>query len=328
MKTGAVILAAGHNVSEESFQPMMKVGGTTVIRRIIILLKQADVDPIVVITGRNGDQIEKHISKMRTICLRNPDYETTQMFDSILLGLNYIEDLCDRVLILPVKYPLFLGDTIEALLRTESPAACPIYGGKRGHPILISKALIPTLLRYDGTRGLGGALRQSSINSMVQEIPVKDQGITLSIETDDDCEKSYNHSRRIPLHCVSHLYLEGDDIFFGPGIAQFLTLIDHTGSMQTACRQMHMSYSKGWKIIKDSEKQMGFPLLFTKSGGSDGGFSQLTPKSKDYLTRYLSMEKELDIEAKRLFQKYFGTDTEQENRSDKGIREENDEGND
>ena len=71
-----------------------------------------------------------------------------------------------------------------------------------------------------------------------------------------------------------------------------------------------MSYSKGWKIIKDAEKQMGFPLLITKSGGSDGGFSQLTQKSKDYLTRYLAMEKELEQEAKRLFNRYFGKEEE------------------
>lgn len=308
MKTGAVILAAGHNVSDEDFQPLMTIGGTTVIRRIIIMLKQADIDPIIIITGRNGDQIEKHISKMRTICLRNTDYESTQMFDSILMGLNYIEDLCDRVLILPVKYPMFLGDTIKKLLNTDSPVACPKYAGKRGHPVLISRELIPKLLHYEGTWGLGGALRQESVNPLVQEIPVEDQGITLSIETDKDCRKNYNQLQKIPVHSVCQLYLESDEIFFGPGIAQFLSLIDHTGSMQTACRQMHMSYSKGWKIIKDAEKQMGIPLLLTKSGGSDGGFSQLTPKSKDYLTRYLAMEKELDAEAKRLFQKYFGGD--------------------
>ncbi len=310
MNTGAVILAAGHHVPQEPFQPMMAIGGTTVIRRIIILLKQAEVNPIVVITGRDGDSIEKHISKMRIICLRNPDYETSQMYDSITMGLNYIEDLCDRVLILPVKYPLFLGDTIQQLLKTGKPAACPVYNGRRGHPVLISKTLIPHLLHYHGPRGLEGALRQDSINPLVEEIPVEDQGIILSVEREADCLAGSDRSRKIPLHCVSHLYLEKDEIFFGPGIAQFLGLIDHTGSMQTACKQMHMSYSKGWKIVKDAEKQMGFPLLVTKSGGSDGGFSQLTQKSKDYLTRYLAMEKELEKEAKRLFKQYFGKEEE------------------
>ncbi len=312
MKTGAIILSAGHHIPQEAFKPMMAVGGTTIIRRIIILLKQADVDPIVVITGRDGDAVEKHISKMRVICLRNAGYETTQMYDSVVMGLNYIEDLCQRILILPVKYPLFLGDTISQLLSTASLAACPVYQGRRGHPILISASFIPALLSYHGPKGLRGALRQEAIAPYVEEIPVEDQGIILSVEREEDCQMGLRRAQKIPLHCVSHLYLEEDEIFFGPGIAQFLSLIDHTGSMQTACRQMHMSYSKGWKIVKDAERQMGFPLLLTKSGGAEGGFSQLTPKSKDYLNRYLAMEKELGQEARRLFAKYFGSQQKEE----------------
>ena len=58
-----------------------------------------------VITGRDGKEVEKHISKLRVICLRNEDYENTQMFDSIGMGLRYIEDLCDRILILPPQIP-------------------------------------------------------------------------------------------------------------------------------------------------------------------------------------------------------------------------------
>ena len=49
----------------------------------------------------------------------------------------------------------------------------------------------------------------------------------------------------------------------------------------------------------------GIKLLSTKSGGSDGGSSVLTPKSRDYLKRYLAMEQEVQQAAKALFQKYF-----------------------
>ena len=304
IKTGAVISAAGHHIGA-SFQPLLPIGKTTIIRRIIIMLKQADIDPIIVITGQQAEEVEKHISRMRVICLRNEDYETTQMYDSLCMGLNYIEDLCDRVLFLPVKYPMFLGDTIEKLLGTQKKAACPIYQKRRGQPVILAKDLIPLLLRYSGNQGLRGALRQEEINAQLEEIPVEDQGIILAIEQDRDCVLNYDRSRKIPVHSVTQLYLEGDDIFFGPGIAQFLSLVDHTGSMQTACRQMHMSYSKGWHIVKDAEKHLGFPLLSTKSGGSDGGSSVLTPKSRDYLKRYLAMEEEVQQAAKTLFQKYF-----------------------
>lgn len=303
--TGAVICAAGHRYQQSVFQPLLPLGKTTIIRRIIITLKQCDISPIIVITGKNAEELEKHISRMRVICLRNESYETTQMYDSLCMGLNYIEDLCDRVLFLPVKYPMFLQDTIEKLLKTEKKAACPVYQNRRGHPVLLSTALIPHLLRYSGNEGLRGALRQESLNAQVEEIPVEDQGIIQAIEHDGDALRSYSHSRKIPTHSVSQLYLESEDIFFGPGIAQFLSLVDHTGSMQTACKQMHMSYSKGWHIVKDAEKHLGFPLLITKSGGSDGGSSELTPKSRDYLSRYLAMEHELQQIAKDLFQKYF-----------------------
>ena len=83
MTTGAVILAAGHKSSTTSFQPMLPVGDTTAVKRIIITLQRAGVEPVVVITGDRGEELEKHISKMRVVCLRNAEYATTQLFDSI-----------------------------------------------------------------------------------------------------------------------------------------------------------------------------------------------------------------------------------------------------
>ncbi len=304
MKTGAIIPAAGHRSGSPVFRPLLPVGGTTAIRRIIITLQQAGVDPIVVITGLDGEQLEKHVARMGVICLRNEEYGQTDMFYSVGMGLRYIEGLCDRVLILPLKNPLFLADTIERLLQCDGQAVCPVYQGRRGHPVLISGELIPRILEYDGPGGLRGALRQEEIRALVEEIPVDDQGIIVPIEEEEKRES------RISLHSVCRLYVEGEEIFFGPGIAQFLRLVDHTGSMQTACRQMHMSYSKGWKIVRNAQKQLGFPLLHTRSGGADGGFSQLTPKCREFLRNYLTMEAELAAESRRLFAKYFGEETE------------------
>ena len=61
--------------------------------------------------------------------------------------------------------------------------------------------------------------------------------------------------------------------------------------MQTACKEMEMSYSKGWKIIKKAENYLGYSLIESKSGGASGGFSHLTPEAKELLTRYKGMEK-------------------------------------
>lgn len=304
MKTGAVISAAGHKSSISTFNPMLPIGNTTVIRRIILTLKQTGVDPIVIITGADAKKLEKHVSRMQVICIRNENYETTQMLDSICIGLNYIEDLCDRLLVLPAKFPMLLPGTIKRIMGSKELAACPVYNGRRGHPVMIDTKLIPFILGYQGEGGLSGALRQPDIEQYLEELTVDDEGIIEAVESDADLkgERALIHS---PLHQVNKLYLERDEIFFGPGIAQFMTLTDHTGSMQAACRQMNMSYTKGWKILKDAEKEIGYPLMVTRSGGSVGGYSHLTPKGRELLNRYTAMEKELNETAEKLFQKYF-----------------------
>ena len=305
MRTGAVVVAAGHKSSVSSFSPMLPIGDSTVIRRIIITLKRSGIDPVVVVTGKQGDEVEKHIAGLRVICLRNQNYGNTQMYNSICLGLNYIEDLCDRVFILPAKFPMFLPETIKRMMDMDAQVVCPVFEGSRGHPVLVSSNIIGKLLNYKGEKGLRGALRQVDVDRCAWEVEVEDQGIILAVETDEDRAQSNLDNERLDIFPQIQLTLERDEGFFGPSVAQFLSLIDHTGSMQTACRQMHMSYTKGWKILKAAEKQLGYPLLITQSGGAEGGSSLLTPKAKDFLVRFLGMEKELREDAQKLYQKYF-----------------------
>ena len=305
MRTGAVVVAAGHKSSVSSFSPMLPIGDSTVIRRIIITLKRSGIDPVVVVTGKQGDEVEKHIAGLRVICLRNQNYGNTQMYNSICLGLNYIEDLCDRVFILPAKFPMFLPETIKRMMDMDAQVVCPVFEGRRGHPVLVSSNIIGKLLNYKGEKGLRGALRQVDVDRCAWEVEVEDQGIILAVETDEDRAQSNLDNERLDIFPQIQLTLERDEGFFGPSVAQFLSLIDHTGSMQTACRQMHMSYTKGWKILKAAEKQLGYPLLITQSGGAEGGSSLLTPTAKDFLVRFLGMEKELREDAQKLYQKYF-----------------------
>ena len=304
MRTGAVISAAGHKSSVSTFDPLMPIGQTTVIRRIIMTLKHCGVDPIVVITGKDAKTVEKHISKLRVICLRNTAYDSSQMFDSVGIGLRYLEDLCDRILIMPVKFPKLLPETIKEVMESGSKVACPVYEGKRGHPVLIDKSVIPSVLSYRGEGGLRGLFKQQEFKGLIEEILVEDKGIIDPIESDQDT-RSQPYIGYPIIHPSTSLFLESDEVFFGPDMAQFLMLIEHTGSMQTACRQMNMSYSKGFKLLRGAEKQLGFPLLITQSGGVEGGFSKLTPKAADLLQRFLLMEKELSQKAEELFNQYF-----------------------
>lgn len=100
--------------------------------------------------------------------------------------------------------------------------------------------------------------------------------------------------------------LAKDGIFFGPGKARLMEYIEKTGSMQEACLEMGLSYSKGARMIKAAEKQLGFKLLERRIGGSGGGGSRLTDEGMDLLKKYRQLTLRVQKDADRAFEEIFG----------------------
>ncbi len=96
-----------------------------------------------------------------------------------------------------------------------------------------------------------------------------------------------------------------DDLLFGTGIAELMEKVDRDGSMSAACREMGMAYSKGWKIVRRAENQLGYPLMDGKRGGSGGGKMVLTSQGRELLDRYREMENEINRLAQEVFTRYF-----------------------
>ncbi len=111
-----------------------------------------------------------------------------------------------------------------------------------------------------------------------------------------------------PLTYSLHLKLKKQDEIFGPGIMQLLSNIEEDHSLNSACEKMNMAYSKGWRIIKTAEKQLGFPLLERKIGGVSGGGSELTPKARDLVERFSAFQTKVYHLADQAFQELFPQD--------------------
>ena len=160
MRIGAVIVAAGMSSRMGDFKPMLNIGSISIAQRIVATFHQAGVDRIVVITGHNAQQLERHLANNGIVFLRNEAYASTQMFDSAKIGLSYLKDKCDRILFTPVDIPLFTAMTVAALLRSKAELACPVCKGRTGHPLLIGSSLLdgiqPTAERA-GSRGQSAA---------------------------------------------------------------------------------------------------------------------------------------------------------------------------
>ena len=79
---------------------------------------------------------------------------------------------------------------------------------------------------------------------------------------------------------------------FGPGIARLLELVEEYESLNKAASIMGMAYSKVWKILNNSEKALGFPLIERRIGGVGGG-SRVEIWSKD---KWEAMNSDADMD--------------------------------
>ena len=131
METGAVVVAAGMSSRMGDFKPMLSIGSISIAQRVVATLKQAGAARVVVVTGYNAEELERHLAGSGVVFLRNEAYRTTHMFDSALIGLRYLRDKCRQVLFTPVDIPLFTSATVEALLSSGAELACPVCGGSR-----------------------------------------------------------------------------------------------------------------------------------------------------------------------------------------------------
>lgn len=304
MQIGALIVAAGMSKRMGDFKPMLNIGSISVAQRIIATLNQAGVSKIVMVTGYNATILERHLSGNGIIFLRNENYETTQMFDSVKLGLRYLQDKCDKVLFTPVDVPLFTAKTVKTILDSGAPLACPMCEGKQGHPILIANELIPEILNDCGEMGLKGAMDRCS--TPLLRIEVDDPGTIHDADTPEDFSQLVEYHNSQLVRPVVSVSLNKEKPFFDSKIAMLLMLIDETKSVRAAGQRMQLSYSSCWNIIRTLETQLSYSLIERTQGGAGGSTSVLTDRGKLLLERYTAFDKKLKEQANALYEDYFG----------------------
>ena len=304
MEIGALIVAAGMSSRMGQFKPMLNIGSISVAQRVIAPLSQSGVSKIVMVMGYTATILERHLSGNGIIFLRNDHYETTQMFDSVKIGLRYLLDKCDKVLFTPVDVPLFTSRTVKTILDSGAPLACPMCEGRQGHPILIDNALIPEILNDCGEMGLKGAMDRCSVP--LRRIDVDDPGTIHDADTPEDFSQLVDYHNSQLVRPVVSVSLNKEKPFFDSKIAMLLMLVDETKSVRAASQRMPLSSSSCWNIIRTLEHQLNYTLIERSQGGAGGSQSRLTDRGRALLQRYTAYEQALKEQANALYAQYFG----------------------
>ena len=304
---GAVILAAGKSAYMEELRPLLTVGQKTIIQTELDVLRGAGISPIYVVTGYRANELEKHLSHRGVVFVRNEAHDTSRMLDSVKLALRAAGEETGRVLLFPADVPMVSTATVEAMAQAPGPAAVPVCGEKRGHPVMLESRIFPKILAYDGAGGLSGALE--SLGEPVRLVETGDPAVLMDMNTSGDYEELVAYEKNIrnglPLRVEAGLTVCKPDSCFDDAAAGFLEAIDRCGSMLSACQETGVSYSKGWKMLKIAEESLGIRFLNRQTGGKTGGASELTEEGRAFLAHFRALEEKVRAFAEKEMQDEF-----------------------
>jgi molybdate transport system regulatory protein len=86
----------------------------------------------------------------------------------------------------------------------------------------------------------------------------------------------------------------GQALRLGPGKVRLLELIDETGSIAGAARQMSMSYRRAWLLIGELKQIFGVDVVQTVAGGKQGGGAHVTPFGKKVVATFRAIERQTE----------------------------------
>jgi molybdate transport system regulatory protein len=82
----------------------------------------------------------------------------------------------------------------------------------------------------------------------------------------------------------------GGERQLGPGKIKLLELIDSSGSISAAGRQMGMSYRRAWLLVDELNRCFREPLVAAQVGGVKGGGASLTTFGNGVVAHYRAIE--------------------------------------
>ena len=181
----AVVVAAGLSSRMHTFKPLLPIKNKPAIVHLSDVLLSAGVSRVIVVTGFRHTELEVSCSEIEQIqFVHNPDYASTQMFDSAKIGFASVPPEYDRILFMPADIPLVSSHTIISLLEQDAPLLFPSYHYHRGHPMALDAWLLPYITQYIGTGGLRGAIAALPVEPAY--LVVEDPFVLMDMDTPSD----------------------------------------------------------------------------------------------------------------------------------------------
>jgi len=184
-RVAAIVLAAGRGTRFGGGSKLLApFDGAPLVRHAARAALASRATPVIVVTGHEADAVGLALGDLPVATVRNPDYGQG-LSTSLRAGFAALPDDAAGAVVLLGDMPLVGPDIVDRLIAAfagQPPplAVAPVSGGRRGNPVLLSRALAGRIGALAGDVGAGPLLR--GLPDVV-EIPVEGEAALADVDT-------------------------------------------------------------------------------------------------------------------------------------------------
>lgn len=178
----AVILSGGSSSRMGSPKALLPYQGRPFLDHLLEITQHPKIDVRRVVLGAHAEPIAKAIDLAADEIVINEDWQKGQL-SSIHAALRSLPPGTDGMLLCLIDHPLISADLVDNLITifysSHASIVLPVFGGRRGHPVLFSSKLYSELLgapMETGARAVVWANKKDT-----HEYPTTEEGCVLNL---------------------------------------------------------------------------------------------------------------------------------------------------
>lgn len=171
-------------------KPLLEWGGVPLVRYQVEQLRTAGAQEIVVVVGHRAEEVVAALAGTPCRTVLNPRYREGRA-TSLAAGARALW-AAEAVVVLNVDQPRpasLLRRLLEEQRAWGAPVVVPLFGGRRGHPLVLAGWLLPELRQVrDESQGLRAVLLRHA--GQVRELPLGDPRVLLGFNTPAEYQRA------------------------------------------------------------------------------------------------------------------------------------------
>ena len=186
----SIVLAGGAGARFGGGKLVAPFRGKPLIAWALDAAAQTPVRRVIVVTGADAEAVrEAALASGVSASIVHAADHTEGMAATLRAGVAALSAEATAAFVFLGDMPLIPGGLTGRLAAAlnDGLAAAPVLNGRRGHPVLFSRALFPDLLRLQGDAGARRLL--DGLGDRVVEVSVEDSGVLFDVDRRGDLER-------------------------------------------------------------------------------------------------------------------------------------------